>query len=84
VIANIIDKRSRPYRWKRVRAIAEATYHDNSVADADRAAAESEAVDYAELDDMALSEAIAWAQAQPGDITLFIYDAPEVEAPQKS
>jgi hypothetical protein len=30
MIWNIIDNRSRPYCWKRINAIAEATCHDNS------------------------------------------------------
>jgi hypothetical protein len=34
---NIIDKRTRPYRWREVNAIVEAVEHDNSCADADQA-----------------------------------------------
>jgi len=35
MILNIIDNRKRPYRWKRISAIIEATWHDNSCEDAD-------------------------------------------------
>jgi hypothetical protein len=35
MICNIIDKRARPYRWREVNAIIEATSHDNAWADAD-------------------------------------------------
>ena len=37
MIWNIIDRRKRPYRWKRVNAIIEDTWHDNSVLDSDAA-----------------------------------------------
>jgi hypothetical protein len=81
MISNIVDCRTRKYRWKRVRVIAEATWHDNSVADSDQATPSVGEVDYDELDDVSLAEGIAWAQAIPGDVTLFIYDAPEVDIP---
>lgn len=35
-IVNIIDRRTRPYRFKVVNAIVEAAWHDNSVADSDQ------------------------------------------------
>ena len=75
MIANIVDQRKRRHRWKRVRVIAEAAWHDNSVADADQAESDAVAVDYDEMDGISLAEAIAWAQGLPGDVTLFIYDA---------
>ena len=37
MIWNIIDCRTRPYRWKRVNAIIESIEHDNICADADQA-----------------------------------------------
>jgi hypothetical protein len=37
MIANIIDKRERKYRWKRVQAIIEAVWHDNACKDSDQA-----------------------------------------------
>ena len=76
MIANIIDRRKRPYRWKAVAAIAEAVWHDNSVEDSDQAVpepAESEVV-YDEIEGVSLAEAIDWAQKMPGDVTLYIYD----------
>ncbi len=36
VIFNIIDRRKRQYRWKKITAIIEPTYHDNSVEDSDQ------------------------------------------------
>lgn len=37
MIWNIVDRRSRAFRWKLINAIIEAIEHDNSVADADQA-----------------------------------------------
>jgi hypothetical protein len=76
VIANIIDHRKRPYRWKAVTAIAEAVWHDNSVEDADQAVPGSPEGDvaYDEVEGVSLAEAIDWAQKKPCDVTLYIYD----------
>ena len=35
MIWNIIDNRTRPYRWAHINAIIEAAWHDNSCADTD-------------------------------------------------
>jgi hypothetical protein len=75
VITNIVDQRKRRHRWKRVHVVAEATWHDNSVTDADQAAPGDESVDYDEMDDVTLAHAIVWGQGLPGEVTLFIYDA---------
>jgi hypothetical protein len=83
MIANIVDHRTRRYRWKQVHVIAEATFHDNSVTDTDHAEPTAGSVDYDELD-ASLADAILWGQALPGQVTLFIYDAPEVEVPVRS
>jgi hypothetical protein len=77
MIANIVDHRQRRYRWKRVRVIAEATWHDNSVADADQVAPDAETVGYDEIADVPLADAIVWGKGLPGEVTLFICDAPE-------
>ena len=77
MIANIVDRRTRRHRWQRVRVIAEATWHDNSVADADQATPAANVVDYDELASTSLADAVSWGQALPGEVTLFIYDAPE-------
>ena len=37
MIWNIIDKRTRTYRWKAITAIIEPVSHDNSCADSDQA-----------------------------------------------
>ncbi len=73
---NVIDKRARPYRWREVNAIVEAVEHDNSCADADQAPASDPAitVDYDALEAVSVQEAIAWANAQPCPVTLYLYD----------
>lgn len=76
MICNIIDNRERKYRWKRINAIIEATWHDNSCQDtdiADGVAADVE-VTYEQREGTSLSEAIAWASAQQCPVTLYLYD----------
>ncbi len=73
---NIIDKRTRPYRWREVNAIVEAIEHDNSCKDADQAP-ESDpmlTVDYDALEAVSVAEAIQWAESQPCPVTLYLYD----------
>lgn len=73
---NVIDKRKRPYRWREINAIIEATEHDNSCADADQAP-ESDpkvTVDYEALEAVSVSEAIKWAEGQSCPVTLYLYD----------
>ena len=73
---NVIDKRTRPYRWRGVNAIVEATEHDNSCKDADQAP-ESDpmvTVDYEALEAVSVSEAVKWAEGQPCPVTLYLYD----------
>nr|WP_315381424.1 hypothetical protein [uncultured Sphingomonas sp.] len=73
---NVIDKRTRPYRWREVNAIVEAVEHDNSCDDADQAP-ESDpllVVDYDALEAVSVQEAIAWANAQRCPVTLYLYD----------
>lgn len=75
MIVNVVDRRSREYRWKTVDAIAEATWHDNTVDDSDQALPDEMTLDYASLPRTSLSDAIAWASKMDGQITLFLYDA---------
>jgi len=76
MICNIIDRRSRPYRWKRINAIIEATENDNSVSDADQApdAERSTLVVYDQRESISVEEAINWASGQRCLVTLFLYD----------
>ena len=76
MIWNVIDRRLRPYRWKRITAIVEAVEHDNSVADADKAPTSDVAtvVDYDQLEGVTLAQAVAWANQQSCPVTLYLYD----------
>jgi hypothetical protein len=82
MIWNIIDRRSRPYRWKRVNVIIEAVEHDNSCVDADQAdeASPLQVIDYDHRDDVALHEAVSWANQQRCPVTLYIYDFDDATA----
>jgi hypothetical protein len=73
---NVIDRRTRPYRWREVNAIVEAVEHDNSCPEADQAP-ESDpllVVDYDALEAVSVQEAIAWASQQQCPVTLYLYD----------
>lgn len=72
-IVNIIDRRTRPYRFKVVNAIVEAAWHDNSVADSDQVDPYV-GVGYDELVGVSLEEAVRWAAAMPEQVALFLYD----------
>lgn len=76
MIWNIIDRRKRPYRWKRVNAIIEAVESDNSCSDSDQAARADamEAIDYEERERLSVAEAIKWANEQHCSVTLYLYD----------
>lgn len=75
LICNIIDKRKKPYRWKSVFAIVEATCHDNSVKDSDQIIASD---GYGLCEDrkcISIEKAVEWANGFDCGVTLFIYDA---------
>lgn len=76
MIWNVIDYRTRPYRWKRVNAIIEATEHDNSCIDADQAEEISPlaVIDHDRRDNVSVQEAIHWANEAQCPVTLYIYD----------
>lgn len=76
MLCNIIDRRTRPYRWRQVNAIVEATEHDNSCVDSDQAPESDPAstVDYEALEAVSVSEAVKWAEGQPCPVTLYLYD----------
>jgi hypothetical protein len=73
---NIIDRRTRPYRWREVNAIVESVEHDNSCQDADQAPESdpSLTVDYDALEAVSVQEAIASATGQRCPVTLYLYD----------
>ena len=76
MIWNLVDNRERPYRWKKVKAIIETTWHDNSCKDADEAPRpdDDEYVLYDERAGVSVHDAIVWAESQIGPVTLYLYD----------
>jgi hypothetical protein len=74
MICNIIDKRTRPYRWREVNAIIEATSHDNACEDADQQPSTAEDLTYDQRENVTLAEAIAWATEETCPVTLYLYD----------
>jgi len=74
MICNIIDKRTKPYRWREVNAIIEATSHDNACQDADRQMPTDDDLTYDERENVTLAQAIAWANGESSAVTLYLYD----------
>lgn len=75
MIWNIVDNRKRGYRWKEINTIIEDVAHDNSCRDTDIFDEENEnAPDYLSKENISVHEAIAWAEAQTGKVTLYLYD----------
>lgn len=73
MIYNIIDHRKKPYVWKRINAIVEPTWHDNSL-DGDKTEQTEGESDYDEMAGISLEEAIAWGNAFQYPVTLYLYD----------
>jgi hypothetical protein len=74
MIQNISDRRTRPYRWLHVDAIAEPTWHDNSCPDSDQAPRDDREPGYAAKKNISLADAVNWVAAMPVPMTLYIYD----------
>lgn len=74
MILNIRDRRKNPLRWQHVTAICEATWHDNSRADSDKAKRDDKNVGYDEWPDVSVVRAIEIADALPYEATLYLYD----------
>jgi hypothetical protein len=75
MISNIVDRRTRRYRWKQITAIIEPTSHDNSVDDSDQTDVPgAEIIVYDERPAISVADAIAWAGSLPYATTLYLYD----------
>lgn len=75
MICNIVDNRTRRYRWKRINAIIEATSHDNSCADSDQQPQSDTDIVYEERKGVSLNEAITWAMRAKSPVTLYLSDS---------
>jgi len=74
MIWNVIGNRKQPYRWKRIVAIVEPTWHDNSNEASDQAPKADGESEYEERRQLSVAGAIDWAQAFGFPVTLFLYD----------
>ena len=76
MIWNVIDRRTRPYRWANLNVIIEATYYDNALRDADQVGENTPETDvvFDERQGIALHDAINWANTQSCPVTLYLYD----------
>ncbi|HKD22080.1 MAG TPA: hypothetical protein VKB71_08695, partial [Rhizomicrobium sp.] len=74
MIWNLVDRRSRPFRWKSITAIVEPTYHDNTCPDSERAPQTVDDTVYEEREAISVADAVAWAEALPYPATLYLYD----------
>lgn len=73
MIYNVIDRRKHPYRFLKVNAVVEATWHDNSCKNADQIEVRSGPA-YEEKEHTTVVEAIHWANRFPAPVTLYLYD----------
>jgi hypothetical protein len=80
MICNILDHRKKPFFWKRINAIIEPTWHDNSH-DGDRTEATEGESEYDEKANISLEEALAWGNEFKYPVTLFLYDEGDGIAP---
>jgi hypothetical protein len=77
MIWNVVDKRTRPYRWAKINAIIEATWHDNRVPDTDivpHLKPQEDEVTYDQREGISLHDAVQWANNQTCPVTLYLYD----------
>lgn len=75
MIVNLIDLRSRPYRWSSILAVVEAAAKDNEAEDSDKVeVGMGVEIDYAERENVSVREAIQWADGLGGLVTLYLYD----------
>ena len=78
MIVNLVDLRSRPYRWTSVLAVCEAAVKDNNAEDSDQIKPSFGAeIDYAEREGISVREAVLWAEQLGGLVTLHLYDPDE-------
>lgn len=75
-IANIIDGRQAKHRYRRINAVVEATWHDNTCPDADQMprVVGNDGPDYEEMENVPLWEAISWPMTFRSPVTLYLYD----------
>lgn len=73
---NVIDSRKYPYKFRKINAIVEATWHDNSVEGSDHSEKDptDDGPDYKQKEHITVQEAFQWANNFKNPVTLYIYD----------
>lgn len=75
MIGNVIDRRKFPYAWKKVTAIMEPTWHDNTCKGADLADKfKGEGIGYQEFPEISVSLALLTANRLDFQVTVYLYD----------
>ena len=81
-LVNIVDFRANSYRFRKIDAVVEATWHDNRIKNADHvtyvAVAGGDGPHYAKRSAISVSEAIEWADTFFTAVTLSLHDHQEV------
>lgn len=74
-ITNIIDNRKHKYRFKKINAIVEAAWHDNSCKDSDQIHPKGDdGPDYEQKEHITLEAAVKWGSSFVTNVTLYIYN----------
>jgi hypothetical protein len=80
-LTNIIDERDRRYRFNKVLAIVEPTWHDCGLPEADQVdkdtvkrEVDGERLVYADRGNLSVADAIKWADSFESHVTLFLYN----------
>lgn len=78
MLLNIIDRRKKPYAFKKINAVIEPTRHDNRVKNADRAPPkprlEKTWMGYDQREHTSVRDAVLWAVLHLDWVTLCLYD----------
>ncbi|MBS0547726.1 MAG: hypothetical protein JSR24_08260 [Proteobacteria bacterium] len=84
MILNFVDHRRSIYKWKKVDAVVEPTWHDNKCVGADAADPCKGENDYEVRQNISVADAIAWASGLPFDVTIYLWDAGAAMEPVSS
>jgi len=74
MLVNVIDERENRYRYRKINAVIEATWHDNAMSGADQSPRNLGGPDYHDMEHVTLESAIARANSYEAPVTLYIYD----------
>ena len=73
-VVNIVDRRKNKYRFQKINAVVEATWHDNSVEDSDQSTKPAnDGPSYEEKEHISLEASLAWGASFSTPVTLYIY-----------